>query len=331
MSVPAVMDWTPRQIKLVHDTVAKDCNADEFSLFMEAAKSYGLDPFRRQIIPLVFGKKSKDEKNRRMSIVVTRDGLRVIAQRNKNYRPASEPTEYIYDESLVGPLNPKGIVLARIFLWQQDNRGEWFKVVGEAYWDEFAPIADEWADGENGKRYKTGNKYLDDSGNWVRMPRLMIAKCADMQALRAGWPDQFSGIYGEEEMDRAKIIDLDASEIVAQEEEQNRLKLAGSLNTITLTWGDGWALENVPIGQVADRVTEFLRSVNAATAAKWESANRDQLRAFWAKSPGDALELKKIIEAAKTKKGQTDEAPETQTDQSPEDQSSDTGLASDDN
>jgi len=326
----AMTEWTPRQVKLVHDTVARDCNADEFSLFMEAAKSYGLDPFRKQIIPLVFGKKSKDEKNRRMSIVVTRDGLRVIAQRNKNYRPASEPAEYIYDEAQKGPLNPVGIVLARVYLWQQDNRGEWFRVAGEAFWEEFAPIADEWADGDNGKRYKTGNKYLDDSGNWARMPRLMIAKCADMQALRAGWPDQFSGIYAEEEMDRAKIIDLDASEIVRQEEEQQRLQYAGAANTITLTWGDGWALENVPLGQVADRVTEFLRSVDAAVARKWESTNRDQLRQFWAKAPGDALELKKIIEAAKQKKGQSDEAPQAQTDKSPEDQSSHTGNAPDD-
>ncbi|HMF69697.1 MAG TPA: phage recombination protein Bet [Phyllobacterium sp.] len=301
MSNGTALALQPRQMQLIRHTLAKDCNDDEFNLFLEASRSYGLDPFRRQIIPLIFGKKSKDQSNRRMSIVVTRDGLRVVAQRNKNYRPASEPAEYMLDPELVGPLNPAGIVLARVFLWQQDNKGDWFRVAGEAFWEEFAPIADEWVDADNGKRKKSGNKILDDSGNWTRMPRLMIAKCAEMQALRAGWPDQFSGLYAEEEMDRAKIVDLNAAEIVAQAEEDNRLKLAGAANTITLTWGDGWALENVPIGQVADRVTEFLRSVDAAMARKWESTNRDQLRQFWAKAPGDALELKKVIEAAKAK------------------------------
>lgn len=106
---------------------------------MEAARSYGLDPFRRQIIPLVFNKDAKDQSRRRMSIVVSRDGLRVVAQRCGNYRPASEPAEIIYDEDLKGPTNPKGIVMARVYLWQQDKRGDWFKVVGEAMWDEFAP------------------------------------------------------------------------------------------------------------------------------------------------------------------------------------------------
>src|SRR5690606_30532392 len=128
----------------VQQTVAKDCNQDEFNLFMEAARSYGLDPFRKQIIPLVFSKNARDQSKRRMSIVLSRDGLRVIAQRCGNYRPASEPAQIEYDEALKGPTNPKGIVMARVFLWQRDPSGEWFKVVGEAYWDEFAPIADEW-------------------------------------------------------------------------------------------------------------------------------------------------------------------------------------------
>jgi phage recombination protein Bet len=332
MTTSMILEKTPRQLQLIRHTVAKDCNDDEFNLYLEAARSYGLDPFRKQIIPLVFGKNARDQSKRRMSIVVTRDGLRVIAQRNRNYRPASEPAEYEYDPELVGPLNPKGIVLARVYLWQQDNRGEWFKVAGEAFWEEFAPIGDEWIDTEEGKRKRSGNKILDDSGNWARMPRLMIAKCAEMQALRAGWPDQFSGLYAEEEMDRAKIIDLDASEIVRQAEEDNRLRIAGAAGTITMSWGDGWALENVPIGQMFDRVSEFLRSVDAATARKWESTNRDQLREYWAKAPADALELKKIIEQAKTAKPKEegDETLQANTDQGTKGEPSDTGIVSDD-
>ena len=48
-------------------------------------------------------------------------------------------------------------------------------VIGEAYWDEFAPIADEWAfDQEERKRKPTGRKVLDASGNWAKMPIVMI-------------------------------------------------------------------------------------------------------------------------------------------------------------
>jgi len=287
-------DLAPRQIALVKNTIARDCNDAEFNLFMEAAKSYGLDPFRKQIIPLVFNK-NNDEK-RRMSIVVARDGLRVVAQRCKDYRPASDPADIEFDENLKGPTNPKGIAKATVRLWKQDNRGEWFPVIGEAWWDEFAPIADEWAYNKDaGKRQPTGRKVLDQSGNWARMPIVMITKCAEAQALRAGWPDQFGGLYAEEEMHQA--LAADASELARQEEERARLERTGGLNTITMTFGDGWALEQVPVGKMHDRCAEFIRENDAGTVLKWSMANTETLRQFWAASPGDALEVKKLIEA----------------------------------
>lgn len=290
-------DLAPRQIALIQHTVAKDCNADEFNLFMEAARSYGLDPFRKQIMPLVFGKNAKDQSKRRMSIVVSRDGLRVIAQRCGNYRPASDPAEWLIDEAAVSPLNPKGLLHCTVYLWQQDKAGQWFKVKGEADWDEFAPITDEWAEQDDGKRRPTGKKTLDTSGNWAKMPRVMLEKCAEAQALRAGWPEQFGGVFAEEEMDKAKVLDLTASEIVAAEQEENRMRAIGAHEAITVTWGDNWALENVPVGQFADRASEFIRTTEPATLQRWKDANRAGLQQFWAKAPTDALEIKKQLEA----------------------------------
>lgn len=287
---------TGKQLQLIKHTIAKDCNDAEFDLFLEAARSYGLDPFRKQIIPLVFGKNARDQSKRRMSIVVSRDGLRVIAQRCKNYRPASEPAQFIYDEALRGDLNPKGIVSVSVRLWQQDNRGEWFPVIGEADWDEFSPMADEWGEDESGKRRPTGRKILDQSGNWARMPKIMLTKCAEAQALRAGWPDQFSGVYVEEEMDRAKTLDLSASEIVAHEAEDRRMKAIAANDSITVSWGDNYSLENVPVGQFMDRALDHIRSVKDEEVKRWADANRDPLRLFWARQPADALELKKEIE-----------------------------------
>jgi phage recombination protein Bet len=290
-------DMTSRQIALVKTTVAKDTNAEEFNLYLEVANAKGLDPFLGQIIPMVFNKDKADK--RKMTIIISRDGQRVIAQRCGDYRPASEPVIYDTDKTLMSPLNPQGIVSATTYLWKQDQKsGEWFKVAGQAFWEEFAPVSDEWVyDEAAGKRKPSGKKVLDSSGNWCRMPRLMIAKCAEMQALRAGWPEQFTGMYDEAEMDRAKVLDLSASEIVEHEKTQSRLQAIGGADTITVTWGDNWALENVKVGEFADRVAEFIKAEPKEKILKWRDANREPLRQFWARHPGDALEIKKMLEA----------------------------------
>ena len=300
-------DMTPRQVTLVKTTIAKDCNDDEFSLFMEVAKAKGLDPFIGQIIPMVFSKGNADK--RKMTIIISRDGQRVIAQRCGDYRPASKPPQYEMDKALINPLNPQGIVSATVYLWKQDPKSnEWYEVAGQSFWEEFAPIKDDWARGDDGRNHKTGQQKLDDSGNWCRMPRLMIAKCAEMQALRAGWPEEFTGLYDEAEMDRAKVLDLSASEIVEHERQENRLRAIGGKDSITVWWDEGFALENVPDGHFFDRVSEHLRTLHPAKVAKWADSNRAGLQMFWARHPGDALELKKRIEAAQQKAAADKEA-----------------------
>lgn len=303
-----------RQLALIQKTVAKDCNTDEFNLFVEVARAKGLDPFLGQIIPMIFSK--GDANKRKMTIIISRDGQRVIAQRCGDYRPASKPPVFEYDRDLKSATNPKGIVTATVYLWKKDQKdGAWYEVSGQVDWDEFAPVKTEaeggyewvdtgetWPDSGKPKKKKVPrgevHEVLDDSGNWCRMPKLMIAKCAEMQALRAGWPEQFTGLYDEAEMDRAKVMDMAASEIVEHQQEEHRLKLIAGNNAITMSWGDGWALENVPAGEFMDRCLAFIRESDWQTVQKWNSANRAGLQLFWSKHPGDALELKKAIEKA---------------------------------
>jgi len=284
----------PHQLDLIRRTVAAECTNEEFDLFIEAAERYGLDPFRRQIMPLVFSKE-KPEK-RRMVIVIGIDGQRMIAQRAGNYRPASEPTHFVENRRKKGPTNPLGLVLARVTLFQQDNRGDWFPVVGEAYWDEFAPIRDEWEEDLALGWRKTGRQILDASGSWPKMPRLMLGKCATMQALRAGWPDQFGSLYAEEELDRARALDLSASQEVERARAEQRLAAIAGKDAILASFED-WTLQNVPLGQFADRVLAFIEGKGPEAVKAWAEANREALRHFWASRPGEALELKKIVEA----------------------------------
>jgi len=286
--------FTPQQLTTIKNTVARDTNQIEFDLFMEACKSYGLDPFRKQIHAVVYSK--DNEAKRKMTIIVSRDGLRVLASRCGDYRPASEPAQIVYDADLKGPTNPKGILSATVRLWKQDKRGEWFPVIGEAYWDEFAPVTDEWAyDEAKGRRAPTGVKALDASGNWAKMPIVMITKCAESQALRAGWPETFSNLYTEEEMDKL-AEQASASQAMAEYQRQEREKRVGGRGVL-LVFDDAGKLEKVPMGQVMDRCLDFVKSSEPLEVYKFRTRNEQPLRDFWAESPGDALELKKAMEA----------------------------------
>jgi hypothetical protein len=42
----------------------------------------------------------------------------------------------------------------------------------------------------------TERKVLDKSGRWADMPFLMLAKCAEAQAIRKGWPEDLSNTSG---------------------------------------------------------------------------------------------------------------------------------------
>ena len=185
---------------------------------------------------------------------------------------------------------------ATVRLWKQDKRGEWFPVIGEAHWDEFAPVSDEWAySEEQGKRAPTGRKTLDQSGNWARMPVVMITKCAESQALRAGWPETFGGVYTEEELD-AMTAAVSASEALEAHQADERMKRVGGA-AVMLTFDDTGVLERVPVGQVADRCMEFLREAEPLEVHRFNVRNTASLREFWAHSPSDALEIKRLIEA----------------------------------
>lgn len=281
-----------RALQLIKRTIAADTNDDEFELFIATARGLKLDPRRRQIYAVVYNK--KDPKKRKMSIIVGIDGFRTVAARTGDYRPDDEEPRYEYDPALKGPLNPLGLVKATAKVWKHSH-GAWHPVVAAAYWDEYAPIDEEWAEDEKtGKRKPTGKKKL--GGKWPAMPRLLLAKCAEALCLRKAWPDDFSNIYAEEEMDKS-TIELSAVEMITEAEREDRKALLGG-PSIVVDWCDGdGALSSVPVGQFADRVMERLQSMSPDEVQIFQDRNRVGLREFWAHSKGDALELKEKMEA----------------------------------
>jgi phage recombination protein Bet len=278
------------QLQLIRRTIANDCNDAEFDLFMAAARAAGLDPFRKQISPLVFNKNKPDK--RRMSIITTIDGLRVIAARSGRYRPDEDEPEFTYEPEEKGPTNPLGLTKAKVRIYIDDK-----PVTGVAYWTEFAPISEEWAQGEDGRRRPTGKVVLDTGGNWGRMPRVMLAKCAEAQALRKAFPEDTSGLYEAAELDQARAADVLPSEAVQVEERDQRLARIGGASGITFQLFPNTPLELIPLGQAHDRLAERVSEIGDPQMLEWfKQSNRVPLQEFWARAPSDALELKKLIE-----------------------------------
>lgn len=290
-------EYTPAQLSLIMKTVAADCNEKEFSLFVEVAKRVGLDPFRRQIHAVVYNK-DRPEK-RKMSIITGIDGFRAVAARNRDYRPDDTEPEIVFSDEAKNPeTNPLGLVKAVVRCFKLGPDGVWHPVVGVAYWDEFAPLKEIWEySQEEGKKVPSGKFRLDKSSNWFRMGRVMLPKCAEAQAIRKGWPEDLSGIYAQEEMERAQAIDVTAAEAVNMHDMEERQRMIGSRDGIAIWWRAGEPLDMVPVGQLADRAMAFANQCETAIELEnWRNTNTVSLRDFWARSKTDALGLKAHIE-----------------------------------
>jgi phage recombination protein Bet len=300
-------DFSPSQLSLIRRTVAADCNTDEFDLFVEVAKRVGLDPFRRQIYAVVYNK--NDDAKRKMSIITGIDGFRAVAARNRDYRPDDQEPTFEIDENLKGPPNPMGLIRAvvRAFKLAPDN--QWHPVVGVAYWSEFAPMKTEgafrwedtgekWPDTGKPKKRKVplGEGVEVPSGKWGEMPFVMLAKCAEAQALRKGWPEDLSGVYTPEEMERP-MVDITPSAEIEQHEQEKRLLRIGAANTAPIVWKLGEPVEQVPVGELHDRIEKFAIMVESpAELEHWRATNQVGLNQYWGYAKSDALDAKRIIE-----------------------------------
>jgi phage recombination protein Bet len=272
------MNLSDTQLQTLKRTIAKELTDVEFDLFLEACRSYQLDPFRKQIIPSIYNK--NDPARRQMTLITTRDGLRVIASRQRDYRPAATPPEFLMHPDTwehpgsPAPPNPMKIEAVTVTLFKKDGH-DWFPVVGQAYWDEYAPTGNAWS-----------------KSQWPKMPRVMIAKCAEAAALRAGWPDAFAGLYVAEELMHAES-DASPSQLVHRADQAQRQTLIGRGIVFDI---DGTKLQRIESGQVFDRLVEALDAMTDTEVLHFRERNEEPLREFWADNPTDALELKRIIE-----------------------------------
>lgn len=170
--------WDPKNVELIRNTVARDCNQAELGMFLELCARYELDPFAKQIWAAKMGG--------RLAIIVSRDGLLAIANRQSDFLGMDGDVVREKDEFMV-ERRDDGPVVRHAYRGGPDARGRivgaWAKVSrsgrGPTYF--FAPFGE----------YKGRNV-------WDSNPSAMILKVAESMALRKAY--SISGVVGEDEV-----------------------------------------------------------------------------------------------------------------------------------
>jgi phage recombination protein Bet len=151
--------------------------------FLQHCSRTGLDPIARQIYSIA--RKSRGQLKWQIQISI--DGARLVAERSKQYEGQTTP-EFTADgvtwtQVWLSPEPPKA---ARVGVYRRGFRDALYAV---ALWDAYVQT-----------------KYDGSvSDMWSKMGPLMLAKCAEMLALRKAFPQDLSGLYSAEEMAQAEV------------------------------------------------------------------------------------------------------------------------------
>ncbi len=171
------------KIELIKKTIANGASDNELQLFIEQCRRTKLDPITRQIYAVMrktYNKQTKAYENR-MTIQVSIDGFRLIAQRSLKY---------------AGQLGPYWCGSDGVWkdVWLADKPPSAAKV-GVLHKDFSEPL---WAVARFDAYAQKFDSGLSDM--WQKFSAEMIAKCAEALALRKAFPNDLSGLYTSDEM-----------------------------------------------------------------------------------------------------------------------------------
>jgi len=162
------------QIALVRTKMAVALGVDsdkvplrDVLLYIQAAQELGLSPLLNQIHWIARGGKASHQ--------VGIDGLRAIADRSGAYA-GSDPPVFRGELDIGDKDKPLRVPEMASVLVRKIVQGRVCSFTGEAYWREFYP-----SEANQGFMYR-------------KMPRLMLAKDAEAQALRKAFPAQLGGV-----------------------------------------------------------------------------------------------------------------------------------------
>jgi phage recombination protein Bet len=173
---PESFGYSPEELKIIKEQVARDLTDAEFRYFLYVASQKRLNPLKKQI----YAVKRKDRRLNRevMTIQTGIEGYRIIADRTERYAPSDREPVWLEKDGKI----------ERCTVWVKKLvGGAWHEVPGTVYWSEFV------------QRDREGNP----TDFWRRMGHNQIAKCAEAHALRKAFPDDLGDIYTTDEMQQA--------------------------------------------------------------------------------------------------------------------------------
>jgi phage recombination protein Bet len=170
------LSFSTEQLQLMKDTVAKGVSDNEFMLFLHLAKTYGLDPFAKEVWCIKYG-------NNPATIFTSRDGYLKIASRDKQMNGIvsdavceGDTVERLADGHVLHTYgNPRGKLVGAYALVHRKDRAY------PAYF--YAPLT-EYCAGSN--------------PTWKKYPTAMIIKVAEAMALKRAF--SISGLVTQEEI-----------------------------------------------------------------------------------------------------------------------------------
>ena len=230
------ISYTPEQIQLMKDTVAKGATDNEFLLFMHLAQSYGLDPFLKEIWLIKYLRAGQRPEEVAATIFTSRDGYLKIA--NRDPQMDGIQSDVVYANDLLEKLpdgtvkhaygQPRGLIIGAYALVFRKDRSR------AAYF--YAPFAE----------YGTGN-----NPTWKKYPSAMIVKVAEAMALKRAF--SISGLVTQEE------IGLDTAPESTPEAETSAVVVASPD-----------APEKAPAAAAAPALLPPARSIGAAASGEDE-------------------------------------------------------------
>jgi len=212
----------------------------EIKLFMELCKYQKLNPFVGEAYPIKFGND--------FQMVVGYDAYKRRAEENPAYSGRKSGIVVLRGEAVV---QKEGTCLYP----GEELIGGWCRVYRER-------------NGKTKEDYKeVGFKEYDKGqANWKSKPCTMIEKVAVSQALRAAFPNDYAGIYTEEEAgpggEGNAVIDAEYKEIETINQEQRQQLFAKAKEKFGTVFAD--TLKGI--------ITEYgLESTNAMPVTTWEA------------------------------------------------------------
>lgn len=176
----AVADISDQELAVLRDALNPDLNPTELRLFGLVAKRSGLDPFAKQIYAI--------KRQGKVKFQTSIDGYRSIAERTGDYDGQDEP---VFSGPCACGQEPKGHPESATVAVYRKSMGRPIKAT--AFWHEYKPAPGTRPDGKPG----------DGDVMWRKMPRVMLAKVAEANALRKAFPYVMADVYTAEEMEQA--------------------------------------------------------------------------------------------------------------------------------